>query len=69
MIGGGERRTLPARRDVGGAEIVDHRNAGHPRQQFAVADPACQARLRRMKNRVSMKSDKIYFRISYRIFL
>ena len=53
-----ERRALPACGNIGGAEIVDHRDAQPRRQSLAVADLQRQAALGAMQQRLTMESDR-----------
>jgi hypothetical protein len=58
MIDRRQRRALPARRDVGGAKIIDDGNAEPRRQCRPVADLKRQAALRPVQQRLAMKSDR-----------
>ena len=60
MIKGNERRPLPARGHVGGAEIEHHRDAGAFGQFPAVADLDREPPLRRMEHGLSMESNQLH---------
>ena len=56
---GNERCPLPARRNVGRAEIVDHWNAGEVGKKLAVADLPGAAFMRRVMDRLAMEADDV----------
>ena len=62
MVDGRERRALAAGPDIGGAEIIDHRNAQGAMHAFAVAElprGADAPRLRRpMQHRLAVEADR-----------
>ena len=53
-----QRRPLPARRDVGGTEIIDDGNAEPGGERRAVADLHRQPAGRRMKDGLAVKADE-----------
>ena len=54
-----QRCPLPARRDVGGAEIKDHGDAQAPRQSRAVAELNRELPLGPVQNRLAVQTDDI----------
>jgi hypothetical protein len=52
-----QRRTLPACRYVGGAEIVDHRDVKPHRESPPVADLQREAPFRPVQQRLTVKTD------------
>jgi hypothetical protein len=56
-----QRRALPARGHIGGAKIIDHRNAEPRRQCAAIADLQRQSRLRVVQQRLAMEADHRHF--------
>ena len=60
MIEGRERRPLPARGDIGTAEIADDVDARRRREARPVTDLYGHALLRGMKDRVTMKPDQTH---------
>ncbi len=54
-----QRRTLPARGNIGRAEIVDHRNAGLARERGPVAELHGQLFLRPVQHRLAVIADDI----------
>ena len=59
MIDRHQRRALPASGDIGGAEIVHHRQSQRLRKPFAFADLDRQPVVRPMQNGLAVKADDI----------
>ena len=59
MVEGRQRSPLPARRDVGAAEIDNHVRAGKTRQQGAVADLPGSPLGRAVQDRVPVKANQL----------
>ena len=57
MIDRHQRRPLPAGGDVGGAEVVDHRDAEPARKRGTVAELNRQVTIRLMQHGLAVKSD------------
>jgi hypothetical protein len=59
MIDRHQRRALPARRDIGGAEVVHNRDAERLRQRGSIADLHREMAFGAMQNGLAVKSDNI----------
>ena len=54
-----QRRALPARRDVGAAQVVDHAHAQRPREPCAVADLPGEAPLGPVRDGLAVEPDDV----------